>query len=456
MTDRIEFTEPQHTAPATPRALYVVMGASGTPLRYATPADLRAAGFVPVAELDEARKDRTSIADAYHRALLGLDALRDQVARGGCAASGLGETVYRCRTDELCGLCRLRHRAEAAEREIATMTPEYIAAAGLRAELDAMRERAEKAEAVAEHWKACAAGAGPRPDLERTPGAELIEQFQKMAPNAFADFDPPGREYTVGDALGLRRDDAPEEREWTLADIAETLVGAAEELDGITELTTGPARYLAIGQSNIPHWSHPLVPLWPSVERGGTLAEAAGMDDITSEQLTAIALNGDDDHVPSVSRPQMSKRHRLQLEADCDAIVAKHWTPVTAAEAATFLRKRERAEKAEAVASSAPGATIRGAGMSSHLDLIRSLPCATLRGDFPNVSTACSGATEAHHRKIPGLAVKAPDSEAFPLCLKHHRERHSFTGSFKSWTKAMMRDWERKMVEVYKPDEEVF
>lgn len=35
-------------------------------------------------------------------------------------------------------------------------------------------------------------------------------------------------------------------------------------------------------------------------------------------------------------------------------------------------------------------------------------------------------AAEAHHPKRPGLgmAVKAPDSEAIPLCSRHHNEQH--------------------------------
>lgn len=50
-----------------------------------------------------------------------LAALRDQVAVAGCAASALGERTYNCRHDNLCGLCRLRHRAENAKRELAAL-----------------------------------------------------------------------------------------------------------------------------------------------------------------------------------------------------------------------------------------------------------------------------------------------------------------------------------------------
>jgi len=43
-------------------------------------------------------------------------ALRDQIERGGCAAAHAGETTYECDAAKPCGLCRLRGRAEAAER----------------------------------------------------------------------------------------------------------------------------------------------------------------------------------------------------------------------------------------------------------------------------------------------------------------------------------------------------
>lgn len=56
---------------------------------------------------------------------------------------------------------------------------------------------------------------------------------------------------------------------------------------------------------------------------------------------------------------------------------------------------------------------------------------------------------EAHHPTGAGLALKADDSKAFPLCTKHHRERHDHAGYFKAMTKADRKLWEADMVANY-------
>jgi hypothetical protein len=45
-----------------------------------------------------------------------------QIERAGCAAAHAGETTYECNVSKPCGLCRLRARAEAAERDLARAT----------------------------------------------------------------------------------------------------------------------------------------------------------------------------------------------------------------------------------------------------------------------------------------------------------------------------------------------
>lgn len=55
-----------------------------------------------------------------------------------------------------------------------------------------------------------------------------------------------------------------------------------------------------------------------------------------------------------------------------------------------------------------------------HLSRIRSLGCYCCRVDGDGWRPA-----EAHHpRANQGMGTKAPDSEAIPLCSKHHNEQH--------------------------------
>jgi hypothetical protein len=72
----------------------------------------------------------------------------------------------------------------------------------------------------------------------------------------------------------------------------------------------------------------------------------------------------------------------------------------------------------------------------------RGLACAFEGGD-------CAGPIEAHHPTGAGLALKAPDDQAIPLCTRHHRDRHNHTGPFKSMTKDQRKTWEADMVANY-------
>lgn len=74
---------------------------------------------------------------------------------------------------------------------------------------------------------------------------------------------------------------------------------------------------------------------------------------------------------------------------------------------------------------------------------VRSLPCV-----FD--SDACLGPTQAHHPTGAGLALKAPDDKAFPLCVLHHAQRHDATGAFHQMTKAERKTWEAEMVAKYR------
>lgn len=56
--------------------------------------------------------------------------------------------------------------------------------------------------------------------------------------------------------------------------------------------------------------------------------------------------------------------------------------------------------------------------------------------------------SEAHHRQGAGLALKAHDHEAMPLCVTHHRELHAMSGCFRQWDKARRKAWEREQVAI--------
>lgn len=55
---------------------------------------------------------------------------------------------------------------------------------------------------------------------------------------------------------------------------------------------------------------------------------------------------------------------------------------------------------------------------------------------------------EAHHPRLPGtgMARKAPDREAFPMCHLHHVvEFHGARGFFDGWSKPERHRWQREM-----------
>lgn len=88
-----------------------------------------------------------------------------------------------------------------------------------------------------------------------------------------------------------------------------------------------------------------------------------------------------------------------------------------------------------------------------HLDFIRTQPCCRY---VPFVQD-CSGPTQAHHHTGGrGRGQKSEDERSMPLCSKHHREFHSATGAFGGWRKTERREWQDRMVELYKPDPDVF
>lgn len=60
----------------------------------------------------------------------------------------------------------------------------------------------------------------------------------------------------------------------------------------------------------------------------------------------------------------------------------------------------------------------------------------------------CNDAAEAHHPRqhAAGLASRAPDDTAIPLCRRHHGELHGLSGVFRDWDRARLQAWERERV----------
>ncbi len=64
--------------------------------------------------------------------------------------------------------------------------------------------------------------------------------------------------------------------------------------------------------------------------------------------------------------------------------------------------------------------------------------------DFPGTDriTPCGGPVEADHagsKMTEGDGTRAYDATCIPMCCRHHRERHDFSGTFRAFDQAMMR-----------------
>lgn len=92
----------------------------------------------------------------------------------------------------------------------------------------------------------------------------------------------------------------------------------------------------------------------------------------------------------------------------------------------------------------------------AHLKMIRTYPCVAAPLRRAVGPYECSMIIEAHHPTGGGLALKTPDSEAFPLCTKHHADFHALRGVFKGWTKERIHEWQKNMSDRFRPIDEVF
>lgn len=57
---------------------------------------------------------------------------------------------------------------------------------------------------------------------------------------------------------------------------------------------------------------------------------------------------------------------------------------------------------------------------------------------------SCESPIDAHHPRhlAPGIARKAPDACAIPMCRKHHACLHGLLGPFKGWKRDRLREWQ--------------
>jgi hypothetical protein len=53
----------------------------------------------------------------------------------------------------------------------------------------------------------------------------------------------------------------------------------------------------------------------------------------------------------------------------------------------------------------------------------------------------CDGRIEADHAGERAVGRKAEDATCIPLCHTHHVQRGSFSGPFRAWDRAGMRQW---------------
>ncbi len=68
---------------------------------------------------------------------------------------------------------------------------------------------------------------------------------------------------------------------------------------------------------------------------------------------------------------------------------------------------------------------------------VKTLPCAAAIVE----GHVCEGPIEADHAGERGFGQKAHDSTVIPMCQLAHRQRTDFSGPFKTWNQARMREF---------------
>lgn len=77
-----------------------------------------------------------------------------------------------------------------------------------------------------------------------------------------------------------------------------------------------------------------------------------------------------------------------------------------------------------------------------YLARVRGLACCAI-----GLRTPCRGPVHAHHAGgRPGVAIKAHDHTAVPLCMAHHGEWHAANGAFHIWNREKRRSWSEQQI----------
>lgn len=78
----------------------------------------------------------------------------------------------------------------------------------------------------------------------------------------------------------------------------------------------------------------------------------------------------------------------------------------------------------------------------AYLARVRLMPCVGAR------LSSCEGhGVDPHHAgRRPGIAMKAPDASAIPMCRHHHDRFHDAQYPFKDWGKERRRDWQDEQI----------
>ena len=116
----------------------------------------------------------------------------------------------------------------------------------------------------------------------------------------------------------------------------------------------------------------------------------------------------------------------------------------------TPLRSASKLKRGGALARSPmkrrPRKARPGLDDARYLRFVRALPCCAPRRIDGFGWSGCYGIVEAHHLTGAGLSRKANDNETVPLCSKHHKNLHEFTGPFRDMTREQRRDWQLNQI----------
>jgi hypothetical protein len=78
----------------------------------------------------------------------------------------------------------------------------------------------------------------------------------------------------------------------------------------------------------------------------------------------------------------------------------------------------------------------------SYLAWVRTRPCVYVGARDVQRLWPCSGPTEPDHESMGrGKGTKADDDRSYPICHRHHMDRHGLCGPFKGWVRDQLRAW---------------